>query len=476
MRYTKLVLSIWGLFLSSALFVACNNEKEVENLTGVIESSVETNSSSEEKDNSSSEEKDNSSEKIKTDKYSTVYKYKIGMEYIPDKFKKDKYLSRLSENRKAIEEVKTDYAKECAKLKKTGINGMNFENCVFNPMPDVSYVSTYYNYENHLSPEEAWEMIEYWAKKIGFYDQVDLDKEVVNASRQAVEEEIEKGATDASGRPLAKNDYNEMTGKWDEGCGSEFFFINDKYGYIQIGGSGVLILSFGKVWEYYSQKTGEELHKTLDPYHFSTFELIEQGSFDELKNKKYELFDGELSVEEAAEALYDYYDFVDEKVELEIYNVEIYKVIDKYIYRFGLRRKCEGIPMALLEPSQNLTGGDYSVSGESTNAVVCDSCGIDAFIGFRPTELFENIVGEQEKIIDILDASKIIEEKISSTYKCDIKQVSFSYLTYELAVNKASGNILVPAWQFEGENLIDGHSIMIYIDALTGEICNFEYY
>ena len=81
MRYTKLVLSIWGLFLSSALFVACNNEKEVENLTGAIESSVET--------NSSSEEKDNSSEKIKPDKYSTVYKYKIGMEYIPDKFKKD---------------------------------------------------------------------------------------------------------------------------------------------------------------------------------------------------------------------------------------------------------------------------------------------------------------------------------------------------------------------------------------------------
>ena len=460
-----LFIGALSALLCVGLLLGCS-DKDVKNLGGITDSSSVVSSDSTVENSSpvesSAENEDSSAEKR-------------GIDYIPEKFKAGPYSENLSDKRKNIDQVKADYDEQSAELKKNGINNMNFEKCVFKPLPDFDNISTYFVLQPKATPENSWSMIEYWLKKMGIYEKVDMDKEVVDNSR-AAEEGEEKGY---GIWPLAKNFYDEATGKWNGTDGRAFSFLNDNYGYIQMGGSNVMVISYGKVAAYYSEKTGDELDRSIDPYRLLGAQVVEEGSYEELKNHKYELFDGEMTVEEATRAIKDYFDFDDKKTGYDIYHVEVHKEFDKYVYRFLLRRTYCGIPLTWDLFGQISNYGDislYSPAGDYILVVVCDSEGLDAKYGGVENDTFEKIIADQTQIIDIQEAAEKIKEAVSKEYKCDMLQAEFTFLKYELVAEKSTeGYILVPAWEFIGKNQVDDQRIKIYVDALTGDVCFYEF-
>ena len=462
---------ITAISLCFCLLAGCDsNADDIKNLGGEEVSSVTEKSSGVD----STPGDDTSPEKKQVGGIAETFNE--GIEFIPKKFKEAEYSRHFLENRQDIKTVRETYSEKISELKKNGINSMDFSECEFVPLPDFENVCTYYLHDGEGSQEKSWNCIEYWLKKMGIYDKVNMDKEVLNESRPAMKDEEIGGI----GKPLAKNDYDFVTGKWNGTGGDAFYYLNDNYGYVMVVGGTVRILSYGKVADYYCSKTGDEPARSVDPYSLLGGELVEKGSYEELKNRKYELFDGDMSVEDSVKAIDEFFDFNNSRVGYEIYLVEVFKIIDKYVYRFHIRRTFDNIPFTWGIMGQRTDYGDtslYSAWGDYIIAVVCDKEGLDAYYGVSDKQKFEGIIPVQSKIIDVADASEKIKSEISKEYKCKVKKVELTYLTYELVPgNSAKGDILVPAWEFIGENLIDDNNINIYVDALTGDVCFYEYY
>ena len=486
----KLFKSFTGLLCLLILCSCGNNKKDIENLGGEKESSstesvTPAEEASSEEQNSESTSEEQNSESSSDNEYDYVpsginlheeYISKIGKDHLPDEFKENNYLSNLSDKITDISEVRKSYAKQASALKETGINNIKFDECVFKDLPEFESVNTYYFYDKPITCAEAWEMVEYWADKIDVEKKLNLNEDVVNANWPADEGE----KTGFGIWPLAKNQFDEKTGEWDETRGHNFSFNREDVGYLDITGCGPLCFSYGRVALYYSEKTGKKASKTTDPNMILGGELVKQGSFDELKNEKYELFDGEASVEEAVKKAFDeYYNFPYENVGYDVYYVKIFRVFDKYVYDCYVRRTVDGIPLPWTVTGQRNYYGDvskYFPRGEDTSGVVCDTIGLDAYYGFREQEVFEKVVSDERKILDLSQAAKRVEEEIAKQYQCKMKTVEFTYLEYEFNGSTVSGQFLLPAWEFTGDNLIDNNHIKIYVDALTGDVCFYELY
>ena len=194
----------------SFTFISCQNKDkdDIENLNGsqYNTSSNDNRTSSDSLVESSSSFEEDSGKTFDYDVYTPP---KIGIKYIPEKFKIENYMDELSDRRVSISKVRLSYDEDSSHIIKNGINKMNFEKCIFKEIPAFIDVCSYYNYWNHISQEKSWGLIEYWAKQMDGIENVDLDKEVVNTSRFARKDEIDAGKTGIADHPLAKNDYDE---------------------------------------------------------------------------------------------------------------------------------------------------------------------------------------------------------------------------------------------------------------------------
>lgn len=372
-------------------------------------------------------------------------------------FSIENYQKTFRDDRTSVSKYSKRYENEIETIKKTGYSNFNFENSEFINFPNVKKLEVFTGESHGISVQESWDTIENWLKDIGKQNVIDMKQEVRIVSPQL---------------GLDENDeyflfYDHMS-EFDSGAGA---FINNKQCHIQIAADGIYSMSDGKITEY----LGVDAKAGLDAQQLYTEDVVETGSLSELGDRRYELLDGKLSVQEGAQMVKDYFlagtPFpCEEGVSIEIRQVNIFKLGNLYGYDYALRRTYHSIPLAYMDYGFYQSSQEYQVDGDIKHAYVVDSSGVSAFCGYNEAEKLI-VLAADDKIMGIESTVNHISEEFGSMLDVQVESVEFVYLPVHFnSFEDSEKMIAFPCWQIEGCNQIKNEYIRIYTDVFTGDI------
>lgn len=387
-----------------------------------------------------------------------------GQKDIVEGFSVEKYEERFAGDRISISGYGDQYKQEAEKVLGTEYENFNYEGCEFLDLPETEELEVLAGMEHGITVQESWDTIENWLESIGKLDEIDMKSEVRVATEQLGTDENDEWYL-----------FYEHMSELDSGKGA---FINSNQCHIQIVADGIYSMSDGKITQYLN-RTSSAAGDAFGP---DEEDLVERGTFAEMKDKTYRLIDGDLSVEEGAELVKAYFlagtPFpLEEGVSIDIPMVSVYKLGDVYEYDYTLRRIYNGVPFIYYTGVHinYETGNYYSMRSDSKHAYVADESGVTAFCGNNESEKLVSLV-KGEDIIGIECMAEILSQGFGSSMDIRIDTVDMVYVPLSFDyLEDPEAKIIFPCWQFAGRNMTKGEDIRIYADVFTGDIYYHTY-
>lgn len=378
-------------------------------------------------------------------------------------FSMDDYMGKFSGDRVNIKEYKDLYDTEKEELNNNEIGKLSFETCDFGSIEEVDTVSVLKFSSKGISVDESWNIIKNWLQQIDLAD-IDMDKEVRDASGQFDRDEKKEYPYDYPG---VMEHYSEL----ETGNG---FFINTDQCYLQMGENGIYSMSDGTITAY--RKSGSLA--AMDAFGADEEDIIKRGSLPEMKEEEWELLSGMVAVKDAADIVKKYFEAgtpypPSDGIQVDVPQVSVFSLKDKYGYAFTVRRKYQGVPFAYaLTGSRNYYGSEYEMDEDTKEAYIVNDKTVNAFTGYSEAENLEALSEAQDSMIPLKGAVSILNKKLAEQMRVGVERVELVYCPMRI---KEKDKIAFPCWAFTGTNLMDQKNMRIYLDALTGEIYYYTY-
>lgn len=379
----------------------------------------------------------------------------------------EEYMDRLYSDRVGIQGYKEAYDTETGQLKDSGSTDgrMSFGECEFEPINAMDSVALLKPLYEYISVEESWNTIKGWLEMINATD-IDMDKEVRDDSGQFAQDESRES-------PYC---YVAVSEHYDELESGRGFFVNTNECHIQMGGMGVYSMSDGTITRY----LGENRHAGIDAVGgIEDEDIIKSGRTEELADEEWELLSGDMTVGDAADAVKRYFKDgvlypLAEGIELDVPEVTVFALKDKYGYEFSVRRKYRGVPFAHVSNGTRRYYDEY-IPGEDTKLAYVVDGGVNAYVGCDDADTLEQKGELQDSIISLKEAVSLLNEKLGEQVEIEVKRVEFAYCPIKELDSGELPFIILPCWQFTGVNLVNKRDIRIYLDALTGDVYYYTY-
>ncbi|MCD7922778.1 MAG: hypothetical protein LUG27_10190 [Clostridiales bacterium] len=379
-------------------------------------------------------------------------------------FSVEDYQEKILRDLTPISVCREQYDTEIETVRHSEYSRINFENCEFDSFPESEDMKLLVAEDHGITVEESWDTIENWLESIGKKSEIDMETEVKVVSTEL--------GVDAGGNYYTF--YNHMS----ELSSGEGAFIDNNLCHIQITSGGIYSMSDGKITEY----LGSTSSAAMDAlgYSYSEEDVVAYGSYSELANEKYELASGEMTVEEGAEMVLEYFRQgtpfpPEEGVENEIAEVCVFKLKDIYAYEYIMRRIYDGIPLAYMQTGSYQINGDVFPACDNKNAYVMDDSGVTAFSGYNEAEKMTTLYSEKE-IIGLEDLAVFLDEKLASQLNIKAETAGLVYYAVNfLDSEDPEEKIIFPCWEIRGVNQIKNEGIRLYVDVFTGDIYYYTY-
>lgn len=366
-------------------------------------------------------------------------------------------------NRISLAEYQDQYESEIMEIKENSYDNISFQDCEMMPLGDIEEVGIYRLYSVDMGVDESIETIENWLKDIGCED-IDLEKELRDASGQYERNEDMEYPYDY---PAVYDHYPEF----ESGRG---FFANTNQCYIQMGNDGIYSMSDGSITAF----LGLDTLAAMDALGINEENIVERGNTSEKSDEIWELADGEMSVEDGAKIVKDYFEAGTPRqnpsgISVDVPEVEIFALDDKYGYAFTVRRIYHGVPFAYAATGiRTYYSSDYEIIEDMKRAYVINHDTVSAFTGYVDAEQLEGVIEEQTEIMSFKEAVSRLNEFWAGNVKLEVYKAGLVYCTY---ADEEGGQIVYPCWQFEGMNATNGQMMRAYVNVLSGDIYYYSY-
>lgn len=368
-------------------------------------------------------------------------------------------------NRTNLAEYQSQYEDEIKEIKETKENGydkVSLYNCEFLSIQGVETVGIYRLYSEEMSADESIETVKNWLQDIGCED-VDLKTELRDASGQ-----YERGSGQYPYDYPAVFDYYPA---FDSGKG---FFINTNQCYIQMGSDGIYSMSDGTITDFLNSDS----LAAMDALGIHEENIVDKGLVSQMVGGVWELTDGEMSISDAANMVKKYFENGTPRqnpngISVDIPEVEVFALNNKYGYSFKVRRVYNGLPFSRAGSSaRTYYSADYEIVEDDKTAYVIRHDQVAAYTGYSDAEQIQALIDAQTDIIGLMDAASLLNEFLAANVKLTVHQVSLVYCT---CVEATGMKITYPCWQFDGINQTNHQSMRFYVNVLSGEIYYYSY-
>lgn len=367
----------------------------------------------------------------------------------------ENYMGKLLENRAPISECRENYESEAENIRNAEYENLSFSSTDFVAFPKCEDVSLLREEKIIITPQESWDMIEQWLDEIGKSEMVDMEKEVRVVTSEVEWDESQEypycypaladhmDIKDASGAFISTKDceymvcYEQADGKM-----SEYLGIDD--------------LAYRETSGEYAQ------------------DVEVAGTLEELGEQTYPLISGQLSIQEGADLLMDYFDHGTvtkpaDGVTLGVENVRVFHLNEVFGYCYTVHRVYRGVPVSCVEKSGvRLAGCPYLPAEDSKKVYIVDDTGVSVSCGNSECSPL-SVLYRDTKILSAENAAGLLSEKLAPGLRMDVAEMSFVYAPYEADMMDPE-KILFPSWRFEGRNNTKGEKLVAYVDALTGDL------
>lgn len=341
---------------------------------------------------------------------------------------------------------------------------LDFSDCKFEPIDEVKSVSVLQEQILDVTPEQSVNTIKQWLKDIHKED-INTDKEIRDASGQYPNNDVDENTDSSDYWPAVADHYPDFK----TGSG---FFINTNQCHIQMG-AGIYSMSDGAITRY----LGTNGMAGLDALGSNSEDVKAEGFVSEMKDQSWELLSGKVTVDEGAKIAKRYFEEgkyfpVAQGVTIDVPEVSVFALKNKYGYDYAIRRKYEGIPFAYGDYGQRNLYDGYQVSPDVKHAYVVNDQTVSAYVGQSESDSLKKIGKEQDSIIDCKKAVSILQKSMATELKINVKRVAFVYCNCAFGEeqNETSDYYAFPCWEFQGENSNNQEYLHLYVDALTGAV------
>ncbi|MBQ6272569.1 MAG: hypothetical protein IJK65_12730 [Clostridiales bacterium] len=356
----------------------------------------------------------------------------------------------------------SEYSKSVQTVSGTEYKTMDFSRCEFGNVPETTDVGIYKVKDLDITPEESLATIEAWLSS-EHIENVDLKTELRDVSSQYPRNEN-------MDPPYFYTAVFDHYPDFETGNG---FLINTPDCHIQMGGYNIYSMSNGVITRYVNSGK-RAIYDIVGDYSQT---VIEQGNVVDLKDKSYQLLNGEVKIGDAADTVKKYFEkgtplTGPEGMTIDVPYVSVFSIGDIYGYTFSVRRVYKGVPFIYGDFGTFQAPEDYQIDWDIKKAYTIDG-NVDAYVGFTQGFEFEDIAGPQTQIISLETATDILEEFLAKQMKIEVYDVSFMYVTIEEV--STMNRTVYPCWVYTGHNNSDGRNIRCAVDSINGEVFYYTY-
>ena len=376
-------------------------------------------------------------------------------------FDVDQYKKKLDASRKPIEECREHYAADCDQVKSTEYGNLDFSNCRFGELSDFDSLDVLFPTNRGITVQESLDTVENWLKEIGKYDIIDMKKELRVWSDKY-------GYDESKDPPYCYGLFYDHISEMDDNGGGAFIETNECF--IQITDNGIDSMSDGKITSY----LGLDGYAESDCGSNET-DYVKSGIVSNLGNEKYQTISGELSIEEGAKQVKEYFEagtpfLCAENVSIDVPEVGVFRLGDVYGYDYMVRRLYKGIPLAYWDYGYYYSDNSFNFEGDIKHAYVVDNTGVSSFAGTSQSECLNPIYTDQ-CMLGLIDTVQLLHTKLAGYLNIEVNSVGLVYMPISFPQsNDPEEHIVFPCWEFKGINTRKNEQISVYVDVFTGEI------
>ncbi len=331
-----------------------------------------------------------------------------------------------SNDRVNLKEYHQQYQQDTLEVKKSSYEKLDFAGCTFADLPDSDTVCVLDVENRGIGVEEGISLVKKWLKDTG-NTKIDLRKELRDASGQIQRNDTEK-------YPYNYPSVMENRKKLKSGDG---FFINTEECYLQMGADGFYSSSDGSITKYLKQ----DGHAAADALGSNEENIVEEGSYEEMADKSYELLSGKISVAEAADMTRKFF--------------------------------MKGTPFAYSSSSSIVPKSRYYVVEDDKTAYVVNEDTVAAYTGDNEAQPF-SVQREEKEILGLREAVSLLNDKLARELQMAVDHVELVYCRVALD-EKNEKYVVYPCWEFDGKVQNNNNRLRVYLDVLTGELHLYAY-
>ena len=343
-------------------------------------------------------------------------------------------------NGETVGTVKADYAAEQEKLKNDNDSKIDFSRCFFYDFPEIDSFYELKKVKNEITAERALEI----------------------GSGILMEQKLAESKEEAANMLKSEESWNG---------GMRCYETDDVV--INISADGLFKYDDGRLSDYNGHKVRPAL-TVLGPNEEDFEACYYPEQFGDIS---YKLADGEMTLKEAADVAERYfaspkYDEVPDGMKSRVWKIEVFRYEDFYEYYIHLHRTYNGISFAPGFMGSFYSEDEYQIHTEGKNAIICDSSGICAFCGYTESEAYERSGEEQKNIIGLEQAVGIMKSRLGAEVSAEIERAGLFYAQFAEKETKdyMFENEYRLCWRFEGKDLTSAVGLIVYIDAVNGNI------
>lgn len=373
------------------------------------------------------------------------------------------YRKKISKERKNLQKYHGQYKEDVSFVQKNKYQKIDFSESVFDNLPDSNTVCVLNVGSHGISVDEGINLIKKWLADTG-HKKVNLKKQLRDAGGQL---DMDNSKQYPFNYPSVMENRNKL--KSGEG-----FFVNTNACYLQMGADGFYSVSDGAITKYLKQ----DGRAGLDAIGENENDIVEEGNYDDMRTKSYELLSGKTSVEKAAGMTRGFFmsgtPFEPEKnISCDIPYVSVFSLGDKYGYAFTMRRTYQNIPFAYTFGGMHTRKSKYAVFEDSKTAYVVDGDTVSAYTGDNEAQPL-SVLLEEKEILGLKDAAGLLDKKLAKELRMQLKHVGLVYC--RVAIDEAKEIYVVyPCWEFDGLVKNNDNCLRVYMDVLTGDLHMYLY-
>lgn len=308
-----------------------------------------------------------------------------------------------SNDRVNLKEYHQQYQQDILEIKKSSYEKLDFAGCTFADLPDSDTVCVLDVENRGIGVEEGISLVKKWLKDTEKY-------------------------------PYNYPSVMENRKKLKSGDG---FFINTKECYLQMGADGFYSVSDGSITKYLKQ----DGHAAADALGSNEENIVEEGSYEEMADKSYELLSGKISVAEAADMTRKFF--------------------------------MKGTPFAYSSSSSIVPKSRYYVVEDDKTAYVVNKDTVAAYTGDNEAQPF-SVQREEKEILGLREAVSFLNDKLARELQMAVDHVELVYCRVALD-EKNEKYVVYPCWEFDGKVQNNNNRLRVYLDVLTGELHLYAY-